>query len=80
MYKRIAQEIDMPSPKIAEGGRLVLRVHASDMATLMRAVAIESTNMTQFVLRYALDGARQVIEKSEQFNLSERDSARAQTT
>jgi uncharacterized protein (DUF1778 family) len=66
----------MPRPVIEDNSRLALRVQAHDKALLMRAVALESTDMTQFVLRHALDAARQVIEQAEHFTLSERDSAR----
>jgi uncharacterized protein (DUF1778 family) len=43
---------------------------------LMRAVALEHTDMTDFVLRHALDAARKVIERAERLTLSERDSLR----
>lgn len=66
----------MPRPVIEDNSRLALRVQASDKAILMRAVALESTDMTQFVLRHALEAARHVIEQAEHFTLSERDSTR----
>lgn len=44
--------------------------------TLMRAVALEHTDMTDFVLRHALDAARKVIEQAERVALTERDSLR----
>ena len=66
----------MPRLAIEDNSRMALRVQASDKALLMRAVALESTDMTQFVLRHALDAARLVIAKAERFTLSERDSLR----
>jgi uncharacterized protein (DUF1778 family) len=42
----------------------------------MRAVAPARTDMTDFVLRHALDAARNVIEQAEHVTLSERDSLR----
>lgn len=66
----------MPRATVEDNSRLALRVRADDKATLMRAVALEHTDMTDFVLRHALDAARKVIEQSEHLLLSERDSLR----
>lgn len=66
----------MPRAVVEDNSRLALRVRADDKATLMRAVALERTDMTDFVLRHALDAARKVIEQSERLRLSERDSLR----
>ena len=61
---------------VEDNSRLALRVRADDKATLMRAVALENTDMTDFVLRHALNAARKVIEQAEHMTLSERDSLR----
>ena len=61
---------------VEDNSRLALRVRAEDKATLMRAVAIEHTDMTDFILRHALDAARKVIEQAESVSLSARDSLR----
>ena len=61
---------------VEDNSRLALRVHADDKATLMRAVVLEHTDMTGFILRHALDAARKIIEQAEHLALSERDSAR----
>ena len=66
----------MPRTIVEDNSRLALRVRAQDKATLMRAVALEHTDMTDFVLRHALDAARRVIEQAEHVLLSERDSLR----
>ena len=66
----------MPRAVVEDNGRLALRVRADDKAMLMRAVALEHTDMTDFVLRHALDAARKVIEQAEHVTLSERDSLR----
>jgi uncharacterized protein (DUF1778 family) len=66
----------MPRSIIEDNSRLALRVRAPDKATLMRAVALEHTDMTDFVLRSALDAARKVIERAERLALTERDSMR----
>lgn len=61
---------------VEDNSRLALRVRADDKVTLMRAVALEHTDMTDFVLRHALDAARKVIDLAERVTLSERDSLR----
>ena len=66
----------MPRTIVEDNSRLALRVRANDKATLMRAVALEHTDMTDFILRHALDAARKVIEQAERVTLSERDSLR----
>lgn len=66
----------MPRAVVEDNSRLALRVRADDKAMLMRAVALERTDMTDFVLRHALDAARKIIEQSEHVLLSERDSLR----
>lgn len=66
----------MPRAVVEDNSRLALRVRADDKAMLMRAVALEHTDMTDFVLRHALNAARKVIEQAEHVTLSERDSLR----
>ena len=66
----------MPRAAVEDNSRLALRVRADDKATLMRAVALEHTDMTDFILRHALDAAREAIERAEHVSLSERDSLR----
>ncbi|HUG22225.1 DUF1778 domain-containing protein [Piscinibacter sp.] len=66
----------MPRAIVEDNSRLALRVRADDKATLMRAVALEHTDMTDFILRHALDAARKVIRRAEHMALSERDSLR----
>ena len=46
----------MPRTIVEDNSRLALRVRAQDKATLMRAVALEHTDMTDFVLRHARCG------------------------
>ncbi len=43
---------------------------------MMRAVAYEHTDLTDFVLRNAIQAARAVIARAERVSLSERDSLR----
>ena len=53
-----------------------LRILAEDKAILLRAVSLQHTDLTDFVLRHALRAARDVIEEAEHLHLSERDSLR----
>jgi uncharacterized protein (DUF1778 family) len=66
----------MPRSIVEDNSRLALRVRPADKAILMRAVALEHTDMTDFVLRNALDAARKIIDRAERLRLSERDSLR----
>jgi uncharacterized protein (DUF1778 family) len=42
----------------------------------MRAVALNHTDLTDFVIRHAVRAAKAVIEQADQVQLSERDSLR----
>jgi uncharacterized protein (DUF1778 family) len=53
-----------------------LRIRPEEKALLLRAVALNHTELTEFMLRHALQAARAVIEKAEQVKLSGRDSLR----
>jgi uncharacterized protein (DUF1778 family) len=53
-----------------------LRVRAEEKALLMRAVELNHTDLTSFVLSHALRAAEAVIEEVEHLHLSERDSLR----
>ena len=53
-----------------------LRIEAEEKALLLRAVALDHTDLTDFVIRNALRAARAVIEKADHVQLSERDSLR----
>jgi uncharacterized protein (DUF1778 family) len=53
-----------------------LRIRPEEKAILLRAVTLQHTDLTDFVLRHALRAAKEVIEASEHLQLSERDSLR----
>jgi uncharacterized protein (DUF1778 family) len=55
---------------------MALRVNSTDKAMILRAVELEQTDLTDFVLRTALREARAVIERHERLKLSGRDSQR----
>ena len=42
----------------------------------MRAVALQQTTLTDFVIRHAVEAARTAIDQAEKVTLSERDSLR----
>ena len=66
----------MPRIAVEDNSRMSLRIRPEDKALLMRAVTYEHTDLTDFVLRNALQAAKTVIAQAEQVLLSERDSLR----
>lgn len=66
----------MARTAIENNSRVALRIQPADKATLLRAVELEKTDMTEFILRTALREARAVIEHAETVKLSQRDSRR----
>jgi uncharacterized protein (DUF1778 family) len=68
------EENAMPRVAVDNNNRVALRVRPADKAVIMRAVALQQTDMTTFILRTALREAQSVIEEHERVKLSERDS------
>jgi uncharacterized protein (DUF1778 family) len=66
----------MPRTAVTDNSRVALRIRSSDKAILLRAAALEQTDLTNFIVRTVLREARQVIKEHEQVNLSPRDSLR----
>ncbi|GHU32402.1 hypothetical protein AGMMS50256_22450 [Betaproteobacteria bacterium] len=66
----------MPRAAIEHNSRIAMRIRPDDKIKLMRAGALEQTDLTEFILRNALLAADAVIEKAEHITLSERDSLR----
>ena len=66
----------MPRRAVVENSRLSLRIRAEEKALLLRAVALNHTDLTDFVLRHALLAAKAVIEEADHVQLSGRDSLR----
>jgi uncharacterized protein (DUF1778 family) len=66
----------MPRTAIQDNSRMSLRIRPDDKALLMRAVAYEHTDLTDFVLRNVMQAARAVIAQAERVLLSERDTLR----
>jgi len=66
----------MPRLAVDDNNRMSLRIRAEDKALLLRAVALNQTDLTDFVIRHALSAAKAVIEEADHAQLSERDSLR----
>ena len=64
----------MPRVPVENNDRMSLRIAAEEKSLLVRAAALEHTNLTEFVIRTAVANAKEVIELSERQDLSERDS------
>jgi uncharacterized protein (DUF1778 family) len=64
----------MPRVAVEDNDRMSMRVRAEEKAMLLRAAALENTDLTDFVLQHALRSAKAVIEDAEHIRLSERDS------
>ena len=64
----------MPRVPVENNDRMSLRIAAEEKSMLVRAAALEHTNLTEFVIRTAVANAKEVIELSERQDLSERDS------
>ena len=64
----------MPQIPIENNSRMSLRIPASEKALLLRASVLRRTNLTDFVLRTAVEAAREVIDQAEHVQLTERDS------
>ena len=66
----------MPRLAVEDNSRMSLRIRAEEKALLMRAVALNHTDLTDFVIRHALSAARAVIQEADRVTLSARDSLR----
>jgi Uncharacterized protein conserved in bacteria len=64
----------MPRLPVENNDRMSLRIATEDKSLLLRAAALEHTNLTEFVIRTAVANAKEVIEHSERQALSGRDS------
>jgi len=66
----------MPRPAVEDNSRMSFRICPDEKALLVRAVALDRTDLTDFMLRHALRAAKSVIEGAEHLRLSGRDSLR----
>lgn len=66
----------MARSAVTTNKRLAVRLSADEKATIARAAAIKHVDLTAFVVRHALDAAREIVEHEERVALSQRDSQR----
>lgn len=66
----------MPRVAVEDNDRMSLRIPAEEKAILLRAAALERTDLTGFVRQHSLAAARSVIQEREHLKLSARDSLR----
>jgi uncharacterized protein (DUF1778 family) len=66
----------MPRIAIEDNSRMSLRIGAREKALLLRAVALNQTDLTDFVVSHAVLAAKAVIEEADKLELSPRDSLR----
>ena len=66
----------MPRLAVEDNSRMSLRIRAEEKALLLRAVALNHTDLTDFVVRHALHAAKAIVEEADHVRLSGRDSLR----
>ena len=66
----------MPRIAVEHNSRMSLRIRAEEKALLLRAVALDHTDLTDFVVRHALLAAKAVIDEADRVQISGRDSLR----
>lgn len=66
----------MPRVAVEDNSRMSLRIPAAEKAILLRAAALRSTDLTDFVRQHSLKAAMAVIQEAEHVNLTARDSLR----
>ncbi len=66
----------MPQIPVETNDRMSLRIAAEEKLLLMRAAALQHTNLTEFVVRNVMPVARKIIDENERLELTERDSLR----
>jgi uncharacterized protein (DUF1778 family) len=66
----------MPRIAVEDNSRMSLRIPAAEKSILLRAAALRSVDLTDFVRQHSLKAAHAVIAAAEQVKLSVRDSNR----
>ena len=66
----------MPRVAVEDNSRVSLRIRPEEKALLLRAVALNHTDLTDFVIRHAVRAAKAVIEEADHVQLTGRDSLR----
>jgi uncharacterized protein (DUF1778 family) len=66
----------MPTTTPTREGRIELRATQDEKRLLAAAAAHERLDVTSFIMRTVLPAAREVVDKAERIQLSERDTVR----
>lgn len=66
----------MPRPAVEDNKRISLRILAGEKAVLLRAAALQSVGLSDFVRQHSLNAAMEILDHSERVRLSARDSLR----
>ena len=64
----------MPQIPLETNDRISLRIASEEKSLLIRAAALQHTNLTEFVIRHVISAAQKVIDENERLELTERDS------
>ncbi len=64
----------MPRVPVENNDRMSLRIAAEEKSLLIRAAALQHTNLTEFVIRTAVATAKDIIDQNEHLELTGRDS------
>ena len=64
----------MPQIPVETNDRVSLRIASDEKLLLIRAAALQHTNLTEFVLRNVVPVAQRIIEENERLTLTARDS------
>jgi len=59
----------MPQILVKNNSRVSLRIPVEDKALLVRAVALQQTTLTDFVIRHAVEAAKTLIDQAERLNI-----------
>ena len=77
MYNFNAYKLEcshMPQIPVENNDRMSIRIASKEKSLLMRAAALQHTNLTEFVVRTVVSAAQEVVEQSERVELTGRDS------
>ena len=69
-----SSEINVPRVALDYNSRVAVRIRPAEKARIMRAAALQNTDLTSFVLHNTLRAAEEVIARAERIALSERDT------
>ena len=64
----------MPQIPLETNDRMSLRIASEEKSLLIRAAALQHTNLTEFVIRHVISAAQKIIDENERLELTERDS------